>query len=371
MVLLFVLNAVELMSFGVGKFLASFGVVYDPQDIDGYEAYLVRRDPILGWTAADFRPQEVDAAGSRIGGHHPETKSPCVSMFGDSFTWGDEVSAEESFPNQLSGLLRCRVANYGVGGYGTDQAFLRFRDGVADSAPVVVLGHLSENIIRNVNQFRGFVSGAPYGLKPRFVIDDRGALQQIPLPTLTATQFGSIHRLSDSLLPYDFFRPGRGGGAGTRVLRFPYTLSVGGALLDAQVRQRLKGMPAWEEYYDSAHPARGLEVTAAIILAFHNEALARGQRPVILLIPTLWDLQQLQATGRLPYAPLEQALESGGVRTPGVAYRMLEMLGDRTSCDLYMGCVIHRHLNPEGNAMLAAIVKQWMLTVGAVDSEGS
>ena len=164
-VLLVVLTTVEFMSFGTGKFLASFGVVYHPQDIDGYDSYLAQRDSVLGWTAANLWPLEVDGSGSRISSHQVEKNTLCVSAFGDSFTWGDEVAVEESFPDQLSGLLRCRVANYGVGGYGTDQAFLRFRDGVADSAPIVVLGHMSENIVRNVNQFRGFVSGALYGLK--------------------------------------------------------------------------------------------------------------------------------------------------------------------------------------------------------------
>ena len=41
------------------------------------------------------------------------------------------------------------------------------------------------------------------------------------------------------------------------------------------------------------------------------------------------------------------------------------MLGDRKSCDLYMGCVIHRHFNAEGNALLAAIVEEWIVTAGA------
>ncbi len=122
--LLVVLTVVELMAFGAGKFLSTFGVLYDPQDVAGYDAYLAERDSLLGWTAADFWPHEVDGNGSRISRRHAVEDSPCVSVFGDSFVWGDEVTVEESFPDRLSGLLECRVANYGVGGYGTDQAFL-------------------------------------------------------------------------------------------------------------------------------------------------------------------------------------------------------------------------------------------------------
>lgn len=365
-VVLIVMTVVEAMAFGAGKFLASFGVVYDPQPMAGYDAYLARRDPLLGWTAADFWPDEVDGTGSRINSRYPESDSPCVSVFGDSFTWGDEVVVEASFPDQLSGLLGCRVANYGVGGYGSDQAFLRFRDRVRDDASVVVLAHLSENIVRNVNQFRGFVSGFPYGLKPRFVLDDR-ALRHIPLPTLTATEFAVIHREADSLVPYDFFRPN--GGAGTRVLRFPYLVSLVGALSDPRVRDRLKGMPAWETFYRPAHPAGGLDVTVAVLQAFHDDAVARGQRPVVLLIPTLWDLQRLQETGKLPYAPLETALDSVGIATPGVVHRMLEELGGRDPCDLYMGCVIHRHFNREGSAVLAEVLYEWLSREELVETD--
>jgi hypothetical protein len=48
------------------------------------------------------------------------------------------------------------VSDYGVSGYGADQAYLRFRR-VPDEAPVVILGIFGEGVIRNVNQYRGFL----------------------------------------------------------------------------------------------------------------------------------------------------------------------------------------------------------------------
>ena len=67
---------------------------------------------------------------------------------------GVEVAAEDSYPNLLARELGCRVNNFGVGGYGTDQAFLRYRQLAEDSPRFVVLGHYSEDIVRNVNQLR-------------------------------------------------------------------------------------------------------------------------------------------------------------------------------------------------------------------------
>jgi hypothetical protein len=185
---------------------------------------------------------------------------------------------------------------------------------------------------------------------------------------LTPAEFAGLHTQADHLLPFDFFRPGSGG---TRVLRFPYSAAVVGALLDRQTRQRLLGMPAWESFYRPTHPSDGLAVTAAILRGFYREALQRGQQPVVVLIPTLWDLQQLQQEGRLPYASLVALLDSVGMPTPRVADRMLRELDQRDPCDLYRGCVLHRHLNAEGNRLLAVIVKEWMEAEGLLPSGAS
>jgi hypothetical protein len=364
-----VLGLIELLMFGAGTFLSTFGVLYAPQSTDDYQAYLNERDPLLGWPApSTFGTGESDMSGSRVvpAFADPADHSTCVSLFGDSFTEGVEVGPSEAYGNVLSGLLGCRVANYGVGGYGSDQAYLRFRDRVEDGSSIVVLGHLSENIVRNVNQFRGFVSGARYTLKPRFVVDDAGRLELIPLPQLTAEEFAALDRRADELVPYDFFRPG--GGAGTRVLRFPFSVSVLGVFADPRLRQRLRGMPGWPEYYQPDHPSGGLDVSSKILQAFHRDALARGQQPIVLLIPTLTDLLALRETGALPYQSLERELERVGIATPHVAERLLAGLGDRDPCDLYKGCIIHRHFNADGNERLAAIVHQWIVDQGYWES---
>ena len=329
------IGLVELLMFGAGTFLSTFGVLYKPQGTDGYQTYLTERDPVLGWPGpSTFGNGEWDASGSRVvpAFPGPDRAPTCVSLFGDSFTEGVEVDPAEAYGNVLSELLGCRVGNYGVGGYGSDQAYLRYRDRISDGSSIVVLGHLSENIVRNVNQFRGFVSGARYTLKPRFVTGSAERLQLVPLPELTVAEFRSLDRRSDELVPYDFFRPG--GGAGTRVLRFPYTMSVLAVFFDPRLRQRLRGMPAWPEYYQPEHPSGALRVTAEILQAFHRDALTRGQQPIVLLLPTLADFRALARTGSLPYAPLELELHRAGIATPGVAQRLLVHwgLGIRATC---------------------------------------
>ena len=55
-------------------------------------------------------------------------RSQPILAVGDSFTFGDEVHDDETWPAILEQLLRQRVINGGVFGYGTDQAFLRLRN---------------------------------------------------------------------------------------------------------------------------------------------------------------------------------------------------------------------------------------------------
>ena len=109
-----------------------------------------------------------------------------MSIYGDSFTFGDEVNDDEAWGNVLSGLLECKVANYGQSGYGTDQAYLRFElNAAADKAPVNLLAIYPDNILRNLNQYRPFLAG-PYAswlaVKPRFIVEGE-ELKLIPQPS--------------------------------------------------------------------------------------------------------------------------------------------------------------------------------------------
>jgi hypothetical protein len=151
-------------------------LVWDP-DLDAarrsWEADAARADPELGWPApsAAILPPH-DRTGAKINPHFPEPGQECASAYGDSFVWGEEIAHNDGWVEQMSGLIGCRVANYGISGFGTDQAYERFRRNTGDRAPLVMLGIFPENIVRNVNQYRGFLgySPSPLGLKGRFVL---------------------------------------------------------------------------------------------------------------------------------------------------------------------------------------------------------
>lgn len=340
----------ELGSYLALRWLAHLALVWIPASVDGYDAYRARRDPDLGWEMPlHFDPHERDVRGARIAPGEPTDAPACGAAYGDSFTWGEEVAAADAYPSALGRALGCRVANMGVGGYGTDQALLRYRRHADLPARFVVLGHYSEDIVRNVNQLRDLHSGGRYGLKPRFVLRD-GALDLVPLPDLDAAAFARIADDAATLLPHEFFRPG--GDAGIVALRFPFTLQLLRVPAQYRVRAWRHGVPSYEPFYAPDHPSGALDLTLAILVAFDREVRARGQRPIVVSIPDVADLWALRDGRPLPYAPLATALRARGIEPVEGAPELFARLAGRDPCALYTQCG-RGHLTAEGNAILA------------------
>jgi hypothetical protein len=357
LVIVFVIIIVEVLSFVAARILLSTGLLVEPQDQSGtfthdYEAYLELRDPIVGWPSPRlFGTGEYDIKGSRISPQFPDPSTDaCVSLFGDSFTWGAEVAPEDSYGNVLSQLLGCRVANYGVGGYGTDQAAIRYMNVIADDAPVVVLGHFSEDIIRNVNQLRDFIAGGRFGFKPRFILRSE-VLEMVPLPNLSAAEYGSVVTRSRELLPYEYFAPGR--LHAPAVMSFPYTKAIATALFHYRLLSALQGIrPTYSPFYAFDHPSSALKITFRTIEKVDKVSKSRNQKLIVLLIPDLHDLKALKSGLTPSYEPLKSMLGAAGIVTIDAADYFLKNFHHDDFCDLFVTCG-SSHFNPIGYRMLA------------------
>jgi hypothetical protein len=104
------------------------------------------------------------------------------------------------------------VMNWGVGGYGTDQAFLRYKtQGAAYQPDIVIIGFEEDNFRRNVNRFRPFFrpgTGLPLA-KPTFIAGENG-LELLENPfadfeTFQNTLLYQPNRFLDLLCPHDFY----------------------------------------------------------------------------------------------------------------------------------------------------------------------
>jgi hypothetical protein len=244
------------------------------------------------------------------------------------------------------------VANYGVGGYGTDQALLRFRGHRADSSRVAILGFQPENILRNVNQWRYLLyADSPFSFKPRFLVGGDGRLELIPLPTVTAADYDRFAEAPERMLAHDYFAPG--GLSGTVHLRFPFLLAVIPSVGHVHVRAALQSRPWYAEFYDPGHPSGALTVAGALLAAFHTEATARGQVPLVVILPNLQDLEMQAGTGRWSYQALLDRLAAAGVRVLDLGPGLLHALADSDPAVLFGAT---GHYSVRGCRVVAALV---------------
>lgn len=294
-------------------------------------------DDELGWPS----PHEAispprDTSGAKYNAEFPRSEHACASAYGDSFVWGYGIPLQAGWIEQLSRKLGCRVANYGVPGYGTDQAFVRFERMKHDEAPVVLLGIFPEDIVRNVNQYRGFLGfgQSPVWLKGRFVLNSAGDLQWIHRPHIDEAGFLRLLRDPASVVPHDYLLPGSHDGPVP--MRFPNMLTVVRILLMPRVWVRITGRPSWADFYQADHPSHALALTAAIAEAFARDAKQRGKRPLILMLPGASSFRGWAKFGKLEYQPLVDALIARHVDVFDPASALLAALGKRSYCDLYM-----------------------------------
>jgi hypothetical protein len=368
-VVLLVLAFAEAGAFGAGKFLQRMYMMYvAPAPVAGertYADYLKVRDPQLGWPfKADFGGA-LDPSGARWS---PAFRDPAqfpnsVALFGDSFAAGSEVDDDHSWGNQLALSLGKRVGIFGVPGYGTDQAYLRFLSMPDDPSSVVILTHLSGGIPRNITRnWDLFTRERHYALKPRFVLDPRGALQLIPIPTLSESEYlRSVGAESPFLaVEHENFQPG--GPAGNTLLTFPYSLAFLRNLGSYSVRSLVARRPDYGGFYEKGHPLAGLEITAAILESFHAEARKRGKWPIVLLLPTIHELKYFRRNGKWTYAPLAERLGEAKVNYIDFGPTLAKRLGDRELQALYKPL---GHYNEEASKLLADTVLETLRTRGA------
>ena len=136
-------------------------------------------DPTKGWIskpnlrdmkAFDNKVLNTNSRGLRGGkeysyGKHPNTAR--LLILGDSFTFGDEVSDNETYSYYLHEMIpTTEIINMGVHGYGHDQMLILIKEeGIKYKPDIVILGFLPWDMSRNMLQFRDYA-------KPRFVLDN-------------------------------------------------------------------------------------------------------------------------------------------------------------------------------------------------------
>jgi hypothetical protein len=290
------------------------------------------------WEAhSSMSDQEIGgflASGAKHNPEFPSNAQSCGSAYGDSFVSGWEVADDEGWVERLSHMLGCRVTNYAVGGYGTDQAYLRFQKDYDDS-PMVLLGIDPNSIMDIVSQYDGFLGSGlePYALKGRFLGGSFEHLQRVPQPQLDANGFVALHRNPADFLPHSYFLPDTPDGPIT--LRLPYILTLTRVALMPRVHDVIARRTEWSRLYRADHPSGTLQLMISISEAFVELAKARGKRALIVMLPVAASFREQANYREFEYAPLVAALRSKHIEVfdPGTA--MIAELGGRSACELF------------------------------------
>lgn len=214
-----------------------------------------------------------------------------IATYGDSFTYCSQVRDNQTWQTFLAEKLGTNILNFGVGGYGTDQALLKYQLHARSSAKIVMLCILPENINRIVNIYRPFYQyNDPLALtKPLFVRDGR-SFKLLPNPLQNTWDVGKLddptfierlgkldywYRLDKELPP----------------LRFPYGLSLvrwREPMLDELSFDAARILPFHSKIHypwNLFEEAEPLAVMCHIVDMFVKTALTRGATPIIVIMP--------------------------------------------------------------------------------------
>lgn len=229
-----------------------------------------------GWGSDQLQLSSSELAGSDCKVH----------LFGDSFMEANtyetlSYDSQQKTPEDILALKTgCSVFNYAVGGYGSDQSYLKFIAAVDDKrilkGDFVVLSHLTENILRNANRNRSLLyprKDRPIRFKPVFALDDSNELALIPIPDKVSSK--TLGDLATNLYPDAFkygedprFVPGQAIGSPS-TFSFPYTFNAIRALTSWHLLPRAFNSQRYDQFYradDSSY-----KVTMKLIKSFHEK----------------------------------------------------------------------------------------------------
>lgn len=232
LVLLLVFEVLSFAIFSVTGESVDFRVrVFYPASLTDAEIhrYLDDRDANLGWPWKTDTTFDIASHRQRVSPANDAIENPkyCFEVYGDSFTFADDVDNDAAWPNRLAESTGCKVLNFGVGGYGVDQAVLRHELNArfADYVALVIFPH---DIRRNLNRHRSLIGPGKKLLdyKPRFVQSEDGDLKLIEVFSGTPDDHRRVFSDPSSGLLEERFLPDSGGLWSKITPSFPYTLTT-------------------------------------------------------------------------------------------------------------------------------------------------
>jgi hypothetical protein len=258
-----------------------------------------------------------------------------VAITGDSFTFGLDVPFQNSWGAVLENALGPDVVvlNFGVDGYGVDQALLRYERDARQWRPrVSIFGFIAHDLLRTVSVYP-FITFPDWDLfaKPRFTLRN-GALERVTGRLASPAEILATPSITD--LPHISLEPGYNPDEwGAHVYGASYAL-----------RFLFSRFPRWPIPTRNAPDAELEGLNVALLSRFVSLAKDDGAVPLLVFFPERSDLGS-------DSRPVRDRVFSGLSRA-GIDFLNL------TSCVGSVGVerafIPERlHYSPEGNAAVA------------------
>jgi len=329
-----------------------FGIVLKPLDwskVAMHHRELIRElsyvvhDDVLGWTVSPNKQRadglySTDSNGIRSShsdlGFAMSGGKTRIALVGDSHTFGQELAYEDTWGYVLEKSLgpEFQVLNFGVPGYGVDQAFLRFEKEVRLWKPKVVIYSFDSGALSRALMVYTFLSrpnwNRPFS-KPRLILRD-GEIKEINVPALspeTIFSKGSIFDLP--FLEYDI------GYKQSDWQHKPYHFLYLARLFVSLI-------PSWSHMNTDVSEEALMSLNILILRAFVRSAVKWGVTPIVVHLPQPSELETPTKTqiGR-------RVLEKSGIEYTDLMPCLLK--SNPANRLVPSG----NHYSPQGNATIA------------------
>ena len=152
----------------------------------------------------------IDKLGSRTNKVFLKKSSNDISSYGDSLCFCRFVDDNKTWQYKLSKNLRKNVKNFGVGNYGLDQSFLKFKKNYEkkiDRPKKVIFLFGPETIRRNVSLWKHYYEFGNYlNSKPAFLFDkSKNKFVLHKIPKFRKKKFFDLKLLQDKTYVHDVF----------------------------------------------------------------------------------------------------------------------------------------------------------------------
>ena len=311
--------------------------------VGGDLSYLVY-DDLMGWTVGPNRRSADGLYMSSSEGirapHDRDTFAKIagktrIALVGNSFTFGEDVRYDETWGYFLEQALgsEFQVLNFGVPGYGVDQAYLRHEKDVRRWNPkIVIFGFISHDVVRTMYVYP-FLALPEWNMpfsKSRFILRD-GEITNVNVPALSPEAIfsrGSISELPS--LEYDK------GYRQSDWQRSFYHLSY-------LARLFASWFPRWSSVTpDVSNEALG-SVNASILKTFTRSAAQAGAIPLVVYFPSRAELAKPSSS----LSPGKRVLQQADIAHIDLTSCLLKL----NSSEWFVP--LKRHYSPQANATIA------------------